>query len=59
MPKLKLNCWGLFDCVRSMMKTIHDNNVVDHTIVPYDEINNKLSLLIELAAVCDKNKIGQ
>ena len=59
MPKLKLNCYDLFDHVQFVMKTKQDNGVANHIGAIY--IENEIDLLwpIRSGPVYDENKIRQ
>ena len=55
--KPKLNCWDLYDWVRSMMRIKQDNDMSDPTSVVYAENKTNLSWSIEPYTVRDKNQI--
>lgn len=57
--KLKLNYQDLLEWVRSMMKTILDNNMIDCTSMVYTKNDIELSWSIRLGVDYDKNQIGQ
>ena len=59
MLKSKLNYLDLSDQVWSIMKTIQDNNLIDHLSSFNVESDTKLLWPIELGVNCDENQIGQ
>ena len=59
MPKTKLSFLDLLDWVRFVIKTIQENNVINHTSLVYIETKTELLRPIKLGMVCYKNQIGQ
>ena len=59
MPKTKLSILDLLDWVRFVIKTIQENNVINHTSLVYVETKTKLLRPIKLGMVCYKNQKGQ
>ena len=55
--KLKLSYPNQSDLVQFVMKSRHDNNVIDHTSLVYARNEIELSWSIEPSAVCDKIQI--
>lgn len=53
--KTKLSFLDLLDQLRSMIKTIQDNDVTDHTSLVYGETEIELLGPIKLSAICYKN----
>ena len=57
--KSKLNYHYRLDKMQSIMKTRHDNYMIDRTSVISIEYDIELSRPIELCTIYDENKIGQ
>ena len=55
MPKLKLNCYDLFDHVQFVMKSKQENDVTDYIDVVYTKNKTELSWPIRLGTICSEN----
>lgn len=59
MPKMKLSFLDLLDWVQFVIKTIQENNVINHTSLVYVETKTELLRPIKLGMVCYKNMIDR
>ena len=57
MPKMKLSCYERLDQVKYLMKTKHENDVINRISLVFIKTEIELSRLISLGGVCDENQM--